>query len=251
MIDSQPALERVQRSVRNVDAAIRDRQQTVDDLARRIGSIRLAKLGRSREGSVAPSSIRREQPASPSQSTISPSRISFDTPDDVVADVEAILDRDSSRIQNRIKGMKIARLTQGGTKPGSKGYLAHASLANGPIMIDALPLPGSLPIVDVKPDISGASVKSTVPQPERDLMLTTNGTASAFGGIKLSLEAGDLASTQSSRTSRSSTTHRTHTAAAKLGSSPRSGAPPTSSMSFTLPNAASPAPTGAPAGFFR
>jgi len=236
--------------VRNIDAAIRDRQQTIDELAKRVGSIRLSTPGRSREGSAAPRSITKESNASPGMSTINSTPVSFDAPEDVLAEAEAALDTDYSHIKDRFKTLKIARLTQASSKAAPKRILLHTSLANGPIMIDALPLPGSEPERQAKLECDEKLPKISTPRAASNPVIPAMNAAPAFGAIKLSLDPGSSPVASSFRSPRVSA-HRTHTPAAKLSSPPNSGTTPSSNIAFELPSSASPAPPSAPSGFFR
>ncbi|KAK8846598.1 hypothetical protein IAR55_005684 [Kwoniella newhampshirensis] len=219
---SQPALERVQRSVRNIDAAIRDRQQTIDELARRIGSIRLSNSPSraSRAGSPAVSTI-----ASHHQTLTTWRTIDFEPSKDVKVEVEAALDG-ISKLKRPLGGLKVATFTKLTTCSPRSGLLAHASISKGPLMIDALPSPGQLPpdIVS-KPIPTPASRQDKAPPSTAAQVETyqaqTQPEPPSFGAIKFSLEAGDISSLAGSRSgSRGSagaiSSHRTHSAAAKF-----------------------------------
>lgn len=142
----QPALERIQRSVRNIDAAIRDRHAAVDELSRRVGGLRLRPA--SREGTPGPG------PGSPAAARHTPRKSSVtlaqalkpaETPaktaapkaqEDVRAAVAHALDRPRPRIAR-----KDAPVTK--VKGAKGGIVAHASVARGPVSVDSIPQPGT------------------------------------------------------------------------------------------------------------
>jgi hypothetical protein len=186
----QPALERIQRSVRNVDVAIRDRQQTVDDLSRRVSALRLREGSelRSREGSPFPSSPK-SPPVRPARAVSTPNKPAprssviahgsppktlnaSDTPErpaapapslEPTAAMRAAAKDDGTRRRtvartleraSKDKDAKVApvtlisRATPASTSTSAPkkapSLVAHASVARGPVMLDAVPVPGSV-----------------------------------------------------------------------------------------------------------
>nr|XP_019047643.1 hypothetical protein I302_04259 [Kwoniella bestiolae CBS 10118]OCF26573.1 hypothetical protein I302_04259 [Kwoniella bestiolae CBS 10118] len=221
----QPALERVQRSVRNIDAAIRDRQQTIDDLARRIGGIRLASP--SRAGSPTPSSTLRHTPRKSTIPSAEPRTISFEPSKEILKEVDSALNgNDRNRLIGRLEKVKSARLTKLETK---------ANTHSKTIMIDALPLPGQLPPSLNKSTSSASPLVKAEPQPEvvddqptstpipsTPSIATNNNTTpspSSFGSIRFNLDPGnisDLAKSTGGSTHRGGGgSTRSHTSAAK------------------------------------
>ncbi|KAK6904192.1 hypothetical protein I203_107708 [Kwoniella mangroviensis CBS 8507] len=226
----QPALERVQRSVRNIDAAIRDRQQTIDDLARRIGGVKLSSPGRS--GSPAPSSLRN----TPKKSTIVHSSntarsISFEPTKEILKEVDSALNGDrNSRLLGRLEKLKSAKLTKLENQTDD-----HKK----PIMIDALPLPGQLPpsflnsiklpsqptTTKVEPAATQTPDSAIPSTPSAPFTIpgntSTPSPSSLFGGIKFNLDPGNISdlakSTGGTSTHRGSGggSTRSHTSAAK------------------------------------
>ncbi|OCF34018.1 hypothetical protein I316_04364 [Kwoniella heveanensis BCC8398] len=257
--DSQPpALERVQRSVRNIDAAIRDRQQTIDDLARRIGGMRLASPGRAGSSTLSRTQTTpRKSTLSSSasvQASISATTISLDPIKDVLKEVEDALNVDNDKILNRLANIRVARLTRPTQlKKGTKG----------PVMIDALPMPALLPpptpaavprAKSTQPAVASPAVANATPlTPSFSTIGESAATPSpspapSFGGIKLSLDPGNISDLAASRSGNSLTrsggassgsSHRTHAPAAKFV--PHSAT--TSSSSSDAPNG-SPVPLG-------
>ena len=230
---SSAALESVQRSVRTVDAAIWDRQRTIEDLTTRISAIRM-----STPRSVRASSARAFSPAaSPApETTIS---------DDVRAEVDAAVRREVARKDrtSRYDDMRSARV------------IRQEESANA-IHIGDLPLPGDHELdievddfvkVDMKPDITGtkeAAPESLVPTPAITPSTPT------FGGVTFSLDAGDVGPSHSR--SRGSSA-RTHAPAAKLSSSPTSSSSQPAPFSFIPPSATDTKPRDSsphPPGFF-
>lgn len=137
---AQPALERIQRSVRNIDTAIRDRHAAVDELARRVSSLRLRPA--SREGTPGPGSPRH----TPRKSSVTLAQaLKPETPqakpalrsaEDVRAAVAHALDRPRPRVTR-----KEAPVTK--VKGAKGGIVAHASVARGPVSVDSVPPPGT------------------------------------------------------------------------------------------------------------
>nr|XP_018265939.1 uncharacterized protein I303_02316 [Kwoniella dejecticola CBS 10117]OBR88097.1 hypothetical protein I303_02316 [Kwoniella dejecticola CBS 10117] len=243
----QPALERVQRSVRNIDAAIRDRQQTIDELARRIGGIGI----QSPSKSGSPAALTRNTPR---KSTVMPSvpaskSADLDATEEIMKEVERALDvSENDKIISRLQKIKFARLT--------KPERAAAKGMKGPVLIDALPLPGALPLSLLKSPIpkkepeqqatpvlpttpslassSAPKVSSTSPFTPSTQGNTGNGPSMAptppssssgfgFGGIKFNLDPGNIADLAKSPSSGGSIHRggggggtRSHTSAARF-----------------------------------
>lgn len=211
--NSGQALERIQRSVRNVDVAIRDRQQVVEELSKRVSIMRLREGSselRSREGSPFPSSpahARASTPtATPSKSqSKTPTKLSdaiahgsptkrsqtLDTPDaprpslmPTDAQREAVKEDDTLRrnVANALAGRKmeknkapvtlISRATPASTSATAKekekkkmskpSLVEHASVARGPVLLDAVPVPGS---VQLGSSLTKSLSSSTGPPP--------------------------------------------------------------------------------------
>ncbi|EKC98548.1 hypothetical protein A1Q2_07144 [Trichosporon asahii var. asahii CBS 8904] len=139
----QPALERIQRSVRNIDTAIRDRHAAVDELARRVSGLRLRSV--SREGTPGPSigsparhtprksSVTLQQALKPVET---PAKPALRPQEDVRDAVAKALDRPRPRITR-----KDAPVTK--IKGAKGGIVAHASVARGPVSVDSIPRPGT------------------------------------------------------------------------------------------------------------
>lgn len=128
----QPPLERIQRSVRNIDAAIRERQQTIDELSRRVASLR-----------VSPRKILLSQ-------SVARGPINFEPTKEIIAEIEASMASTEAK-KNRLEKIKVARLTKlsvprDGEDGGNvkRGSFTHEFVANGPIIINEIPLPGKL-----------------------------------------------------------------------------------------------------------
>lgn len=140
---SQPALERIQRSVRYIDTAIRDRHAAVDELARRVSGLRLRPA--TREGTPGPStgsparhtprksSVTLQQALKPVET---PAKPALRPQEDVRDAVKKALDRPRPRITR-----KDAPVTK--VKGAKGGIVAHASVARGPVSVDSIPQPGS------------------------------------------------------------------------------------------------------------
>lgn len=128
----QPPLERIQRSVRNIDAAIRERQQTIDELSRRVASLR-----------VSPRKILLSQ-------SVARGPINFEPTKEIIAEIEASMASTEAK-KKRLEKIRVARLTKlsvprGGEDEGTvkRGSFTHKFVANGPIVINEIPLPGKL-----------------------------------------------------------------------------------------------------------
>ena len=184
---SQPALERMQRTVRNIDVAIRDRQNAMDDLSRRINSLRLSRGGslqpethsRTRESTPvrasdpkSPSPSPKKTLASVSASTRSPKSVparsqrartvsfgedalAHSTSGTAASAPPSLKPTDEQRARaSRALGARVnikvaastARVTKVPQKnvASSSSLVAHASVARGPVSLDAAPVPGSL-----------------------------------------------------------------------------------------------------------
>jgi hypothetical protein len=211
-------------SALKIEYAIKAKQATIDDLAKRISTIRLGTPPRAKQSSSAPERTLSSAP--------------FDIPPDVRSAVAASLDR-----HDRHTSIRIAKLT----KPTiSRTHLNHGSIASGPIHMDDLPPPGRLPS-----HIRARDPIKVEPSPAPSVATTTS---PGFGGMKFSLDPGDIAISHSrSRTAGGGGRSHTHTSAAKLSGSP--GASPTSGEGgggfFALPQ--TPVAGGkqnAPQGFF-
>ncbi|WWC87343.1 uncharacterized protein L201_002232 [Kwoniella dendrophila CBS 6074] len=259
----QPALERIQRSVRNIDSAIRDKQQTIDELARRIGSIRMSSASPSRlnrAGSPMSTTSGIGLRNTPRKSTIvhnqlTPKTINFEPTKEILQQVELALNQTSqnNKLMSKLEKIKVARLTKldNNDDKQRKASLGHG----GPVFIDALPLPGQLPSSLIKstnpsgsdPVDTSAAAKSEVEtevaskviqQPSTPSFSTPSGNTStplpSFGGIKFNLDPGNISDLAKSSSSPSSHrggsaggSSRSHTSAAKFipSSSPSSSSP--------------------------
>ncbi|EIW68597.1 hypothetical protein TREMEDRAFT_74106 [Tremella mesenterica DSM 1558] len=139
---STPALERVQRSVRNVDAAIRSRQETIEDLSHRISSMRLNTPTRHFGTRSSPSPFNNDIHGSPKSLSLSPSnshliftqpevKVTFEPSAEMREAAERALDRDARRndLRDRLKDLKVKEIKA--ERPKGKEV----------VMIDALPVP--------------------------------------------------------------------------------------------------------------
>lgn len=285
-------LERIQRSVRNVDVAIRDRQQSIDELARRVSSLRVREGSelRSREGSpfasatASPAPVRQARTSTPKRSSASAAHSSprsFETPEApespapppsleptdamrAAAKQDGTLRRNVGRALAQVSKRKgepapvtlISRATPVSTstaKPKPKAapsLVEHASVARGPVMLDAMPIPGSVRLGASKGVASGAQPPTPSPptpspqtQPQPQPQSAWPSTAAhvtpaqstpapppapapgGFAGIKLELSPSAFTSTASSERAprsslRSSNFKSSHTPAVKLSSTP-------------------------------
>lgn len=168
----QPALERIQRTVRNVDVAIRDRQHALDELSRRIGGLKLA--GReTRENTPVRTStpvktpvhdLRHASPTSTSAtaagaatprrngqtSGASGAPVSLEPTDaqrQRAATASKPLDVARSRLVQRAAAAEpVTRIGRASTSTAlpTSSLVSHASVIRGPVKVDAVPLPGSV-----------------------------------------------------------------------------------------------------------
>jgi len=246
----------VQKSVRDMDAAIRDHAETIDELAGRIASIRVGTPSRRRELTPAVP-FEEVKTEAPSSTLLQPSSAVRKTVEDNLAR--------QTKIRARLvaRAGETARLTTLDPKAGGKGVLSHVSLVDGPILVDATPLPGT---VDVKAEESRAKA-SFLSSPTKEgastpsiaqSATTTNAPASTgmFGGITFGkLDPGTItrASAAERKSATSGGSSRGHQSAPKFGgSSPVSGGVKTSdspSLSFVPPPPAA-GSKAAPSGFF-
>ena len=239
------ALDRIQRSVRGIDERIRDSSSTIDDLVDRVSNIRFTTTRSpslaARSTTPAASSVKRE---SRSTSVVPSSpRIPFDVP----AEIQESLDktrRSQSALAARVQSIRTARVTKldrsAPTKPGR----------NGPILIDDLALPGTLP---PKPKVTKSEPSPPDPSPSEPS--GSIGGQPGFGSIKFDLNLATNAASSSSAARRertSSETRRTHGHAAKF-SIPSSASQTGSGSSFVPPPppSTSSGKNNAPTGFFR
>ncbi|WOO77876.1 Nucleoporin [Vanrija pseudolonga] len=184
-LSQQPALERIQRTLRNVDVAVRDRDQVIDDLSRRYSDLG---LGRSvRESTPGPGTPSRQRSSfsasrSPASAAVSPAPRSgglFGTPQattskaanpkpsvepttDVRKAAAAALDQ-SRRLRITRKTAVVTKLETGKDErprlvPSS--LVAHASVAKGPLHVDSMPVPGSFKQSPKQQNL-GASISRT------------------------------------------------------------------------------------------
>lgn len=254
----QPALERMQRTVRNIDVAIRDRQQSMDELTRRINSLRIARGGsevRTRESTPAlapaptPRRVSTGATQSPKGTHGTPSRARGSsvglaesqpiplkpTKEQKEAVAKAL---DAKPIKLRVSKAVVTKADRRGVnKPSS--LVAHASVARGPVMLDAMPQPGCLkltpgpskgvsapstPVVATTAQKSPAHAAAAPVAPTSPASPVAPAPAPAtpsfgFAGIKLDLDPGNIASTPGSRRG-GATGNRTHHSAVKLSNVP-------------------------------
>lgn len=138
---SQPALERIQRSVRNLDVAMRDRQQTIEDLSRRVGGLRLSHSHRrshSRESTPA-----LEEPERKLERKLSTSRTSAPAPKVSLEPTEAMQKAAAKALSSRPRVARRSEAPVTKVGHGASGLLAHASVLRGPVKMDSAPMPGS------------------------------------------------------------------------------------------------------------
>ncbi|WVQ76614.1 hypothetical protein IAR50_006287 [Cryptococcus sp. DSM 104548] len=186
---SLPPLERIQRSVRSVDAAIRERQQVINDLSKRIASCHIA------------------SPSGNRSLLTSRRALNFEPTKDTMAEVDAILAGPSEAKKKRLTKVKVAKLN----KPvvargeGNRGAtFTHESVSAGPVNIDDLPPAGHFsppvsPNLVAAPELNTEAADlylsslSTSPPLVQPLPVPTSSAAtsspSAFGGIKFNLSA--------------------------------------------------------------
>lgn len=186
-LSQQPAFERLQRTLRNVDVAVRDRGQEIDDLSRRYSDLG---LGRSvRESTPGPGTPSRQRSSfsasrSPASAAGSPAPRSgglFGTPQaattskaanpkpsvEPTADVRkaaaAALDQ-SRRLRITRKTAVVTKLDTTGKDERSRlvpsSLVAHASVAKGPLHVDSMPVPGSFKQSPKQQNL-GASISRT------------------------------------------------------------------------------------------
>lgn len=192
---SQPALERVQKSVRNVDSAIRDRQQTIDELSKRISSIRLSTPTKSTPQAV----VSQPRQSSKERLTLEP----------------------SSETLNQVEAAMIAR--EKVRLSSSKVRITKSIKTNRTIMIDALPVPSRLKALDDATGSSMSTISDPRPPPKssQSQSQSSNPSSSPFDGLNFSLDPGNITSSHS-RT-RQAVGTRGHTPAAKLHHPPVPG----------------------------
>ncbi|KIR34935.1 nucleoporin family protein [Cryptococcus deuterogattii MMRL2647] len=126
-IPTQPPLERIQRSVRNIDVAIQQKQQTIDELSRRVASLRVST----------------PRKALLSQS-VARGPINFEPTKQMIAEIEASMGSTEAK-RKRLEKIKVARLTKlSVSRDGEdgatvrRGNFTHESVANGPIIINEI-----------------------------------------------------------------------------------------------------------------
>ncbi|ORY23814.1 hypothetical protein BCR39DRAFT_342959 [Naematelia encephala] len=261
--NGDPVVERIQRSVRAVDTALQERLQTIDELSRRIDAIRVSTPTKTRPISTGHLGTPSRKP---------PTSVSFNPPPEVLREIHLQVSAEGCK-PAWLAGMKVARLS----RPGSNEKKASipASLASGPVKINSLHPPGQLPKgvqasvkaelrpnesqdgseAEEKPSIPPSTPEETKPKSSPPSSIPTAESPSfGFGGIKISLDPGQVVTSATSRTSRpGGGSHRAHVPAAQLRQTSGSGTPssPTAGFSFNLP-AESPKETkkGTPSGFF-
>ncbi|KAK4685887.1 hypothetical protein P7C73_g4252, partial [Tremellales sp. Uapishka_1] len=225
--------ERIQRSVRNVDAAIRDRLQAVDDLTKRINSITVSTPWRSRAVSEQP--IDTPTRSNPKVKPDGP--VPFRPTSEEIQDVEAVLDREAKMKSKRLVSRKVSR-----TPVPSRLYLNHSAVKNGPVMIDVLPLPGQTPRIPSQTSAPRKPapvpvVSTPAPAPTAKAPAT-----SPFASIVIGNLDPGVVTSSGPRVPRTSA--RAHTPAAKFTGTGLSPTPATPSSLFDFPPpAASPTPS--------
>lgn len=135
----QPPLERIQRSVRNIDVAIQQKQQTIDELSRRVASLRVS---------------------TPRKALLSKSiargPINFEPTKQMIAEIEASMGSAEAK-RKRLEKIKVARLTKlSVSRHGDdgatvrRGNFIHESVSNGPIIINEIV---TIPSEDVREEL--------------------------------------------------------------------------------------------------
>ncbi|TYJ58262.1 hypothetical protein B9479_001088 [Cryptococcus floricola] len=191
---SLPPLERIQRSVRSVDAAIRERQQAINDLSRRIASCHIA------------------SPSGNRSLLTSRRALNFEPTKDTMAEVDAVLAGPSETKKKRLGKLKVAKLNKpvvarGEGLSGVRGAsFTHESVSAGPVMIDDLPPAGHFsppvsPNIAPAPELNAeaadlylSTLSSSPPLAQPAPVPATSSaptpavsSPSAFGGIKFNL----------------------------------------------------------------
>lgn len=252
------ALERIQRSVFNVDAAIRDRSSSIDVLTQRVSRLKLSSP--SRGASLAPSpSLNRyslsygdapERSPSPSLSFSSGfSRTQFEVPEAMAKNVRAslsqrrrIADELAKRLQSTTstRVFRVADVVEQGELQGG----VRKSRMKAPVRLDEMALPGETSqefearrTVEAQSN-TGDAISSTVAATslfadlkfDTPLAAPTDSNTSPFANVKFdsaawSFDPAAVASTPAARTSRGGSSSRAHTAAAKYSPSSTSTQP--------------------------
>lgn len=249
-----PALERIQRSVRNMDVAMRDRQQAIDDLSRRVSGLRLGH-SHSRESSLAPEEPPKGQAAARPQAAAAAPKPSVEPTDEMRAAASKAMD-------NRPKLAKRAeaRVTEAGPPNGHRR----------PVKMDSMPMPGSsAPLFSSTGGYGSASTAKPAKAASQTPTATTASTPPAatspatspsatsppakpsfgFAGIKLQLDPGSITSSGGGSSRR--TNNRAHESAPRLARTPVA-VNTTGGGFFGTPNTTTTSNSSkTPAGFFR
>lgn len=281
----RPTEAKLYRSIQEVEAAIVDKQDLIEDLSLRVKSIRLSTPSGRRSMGYAASGRPSVGPAS--------KPVTFEIPKDVTAAVVRQLDLQDKppkftskvarapRVAKTATSINVGKLGLPGKIDISAFVREDAGTSSSPSEAKPEPLTPSdvstpVPIADkrpspgssktserettqVTPSISESAKPNTVPPAFSFSPAPGAGSPSpaAFGGIKLSLDPGDLSSSHTrSRTATAGT--RAHHAAPRLGLAPqgdKGGSSPPASSFFPPPASASStaspsADKGSPKGFF-
>lgn len=243
-------MDKLHQSIKEVESAIVEKQDLIEDLNQRVKSIRLSTPGGRR--SLGPTTTSR-----PSMSTNTrPSKATaFQIPSDVTAEVERQMDQmekptfipkvaRATRVSKNASTVSVGKLGMPGkidisafirddkkdvsVKKEEPESVSESSIA--PHVKDERPKPGSSSsAADVKSDRSSTD-KPTQPSFPSSFNLTpapSSGTGStpstsAFGAMKFSLDPGDLSSAHTRSRTAISGTSRAHHAAPRLSASPAS-----------------------------
>jgi len=258
-------LDKIQKTVRDVDAAIREGAATIEDLTERISSVRVSTPPRRREAT----------PMSPATEKKPTLPDFFRATPEIVETIEKTTARQAKLKQQLLarKGAAV-RVTRLDFDVEPKGELAHTALLNGPIKMKDVPLPGTTKIeihkVKIGPEASSLAAGpsqpnpatssqtplfSVPPAPETPAAPSSSG---MFGAIKFgALDPGPITPTSATarKSNMSGGSTRAHSAAPKFGGGSGLGTSPVSpGLSFVPPSAGDIKPSegkNSPSGFFR
>lgn len=211
--------------------SIRDKQESLDDLSRRLSSIKVSTPASPRLTSQYIS----HTPPATTRSTPT-KRIALPVPSDIQEEIRQAVENDTTaQLIAKLKGRQTRV-----TKASSSRSSIFSASSKEPIRIDKQPdlTPEQLGLGKPAPEIK-EEPQSPAPSP--------------FSGIKFSLDPGQVSSVPRSVSGGRSNSNRQHAPAAKLdlsaSSTLASGVAP-GGFSFALPSPSTPNKKGEPRGFF-
>lgn len=207
--DSRPTIDSLQSSLREVETAIAEKQDLIEDLSMRVKSIRLSTPG-SRRMSTIPGPRNSMGPGAGRKIS------TLDIPTDIADEVSRVIDREDKKIVIKAKVARLTRAPKGGLKIGDLPKIDISSyirddepiIKKEPDTEDIRPTldartKSQPPVPDEKPTISPSpfSLNLTPANPQPPAA------SPSFGGFTLSLDPGDVSSSHRQRSNPGSRAH--------------------------------------------